>query len=104
MKSKTRHVEGGGKNPQFEAPRIRIVYFHQKVIKVYFVHWDAALLQLYSIDIKTHYKIKILNSNRLKMYTPMKSKTRHADGGGGKPNVHRNSWKMNGQMKFETNT
>ena len=46
MKSKTRHVDGGGKTPQFEAPRIRIFHFHQLLIKVYVVHWDAALIKL----------------------------------------------------------
>ena len=46
MKSKTRHVDGRGRDPQFEAPRMLIFYFKQKLIKVDYIVWDAALFQI----------------------------------------------------------
>ena len=54
MKSKTRHVDGGCRNPQCEASRIWVFYFHQKLMSIDDIDWDAALLN-YNYWIKTNY-------------------------------------------------
>ena len=62
MKSKTRHVDGGGKNPR--------------------VHWEIQLQMRFKKNRRCKKDIQIQIDKPKSKETPMKFKTRHVHGGG----------------------